>query len=70
MITEIGIVAGDIWHLLDKHGQMQIKEIIANLPERNESLVFMSLGWLGREGHVGIDCKGVNSKEYSVTLRK
>jgi hypothetical protein len=70
MIIEIGIVAGEIWQLLDKHGALRIGEITGKLP-RSEYLVLMSLGWLGREGHIVIDWKeGDSYKEHKVALRK
>ena len=51
MITEIGIVAGEIWHLLEKKTSTPVDTIVDNL-KRNRDLVLMSLGWLAREGHV------------------
>jgi hypothetical protein len=70
MIIEIGIVAGEIWQMLDKHGTLRVGEIISKL-QRPEYLVLMSLGWLGREGHIVIDWKPEEQyKEYRVTLRK
>ncbi|MDD5681372.1 MAG: winged helix-turn-helix domain-containing protein [Candidatus Omnitrophica bacterium] len=70
MIIEIGIVAGEIWQLLDKYGTMRIGEIISKL-SKSEYIVLMSLGWLGREGHIVIDRKeGDLYKDYKITLRK
>ena len=51
MITEIGIVAGEIWNLLDKKQAAPIDTIVDSL-KHNRDLVLMSLGWLSREGHV------------------
>ncbi len=51
MITEIGIVAGEIWNLLDKKQSAPIDTIVDSL-KHNRDLVLMSLGWLSREGHV------------------
>ncbi len=65
MITEIGIVAGEIWLLLDKEGSMRIKEISGRI-ERPESLILMSLGWLSREGHIILDKE---EDGFVVTLR-
>ncbi len=53
MITEIGIVAGEIWNLLDKKQSAPIDTIVDSL-QRNRDLVLMSLGWLSREGHVSL----------------
>ncbi len=57
MIMEIGIVAGDIWHFLEKQTgeKAKVKDIISGT-KRSEELVLMSVGWLAREGHVFISC--------------
>jgi len=66
MITEIGIVAGDIWHYLDQHGEARFNELIKGIDKPRDN-VLMSLGWLAREGHVIVQqVEG----EYSVSLRK
>ncbi|MCB9800030.1 MAG: winged helix-turn-helix domain-containing protein [Candidatus Omnitrophica bacterium] len=51
MIIEIGIVAGEIWHFLDKNGNSKLDKIVKGL-DRPKELILMSLGWLAREGHV------------------
>lgn len=51
MITEIGIVAGDIWHYLDKNGTATLDQLVRGIKSPKE-LVLMSLGWLAREGHI------------------
>lgn len=66
MITEIGIVAGDIWHFLDQHGEVTLSGLIKGI-EKPRDNVLMSLGWLAREGHVVV--AQVNG-EYSISLRK
>ncbi len=65
MITKIGIVAGEIWQLLDNEGSMRVKEINEKV-ERPESLILMSLGWLSREGHIILDKE---EDDFIVTLR-
>jgi len=66
MITEIGIVAGDIWHYLDSHGAVALSRLVKDL-DRPKELVLMSVGWLAREGHVIL----VNEeRDYRITLRK
>ena len=65
MITEIGIVAGEIWQLLDNEGSMRVKDIAERM-ERPDFLIFMSLGWLSREGHIILDKK---EDDFIVTLR-
>jgi len=66
MITEIGIVAGEIWHFLDQHGEITLTQLIAGLRQPRE-LVLMSLGWLAREGHVLVR---LENDEYKINLRK
>jgi hypothetical protein len=66
MITAIGIVAGEIWHYLDQHGEVFISELIKGIDKPRDN-VLMSLGWLAREGHVILqDTNG----DYKVCLRK
>lgn len=66
MITEIGIVAGDIWHYLDRHGEVSLSELVNGIDKPRDN-VLMSLGWLAREGHVLL--QQVNA-EYKISLRK
>ena len=51
MIIEIGIVAGEIWHYLDEHGEARFSTVVKGI-ERPKDVTLMSLGWLAREGHV------------------
>ncbi len=51
MITEIGIVAGEIWHFLDEKGEVSLDDLACGI-EKPKELILMSLGWLAREGHV------------------
>ena len=66
MITEIGIVAGEIWHFLDQNGEVNFSGIVKGI-ERPRDLVLMSLGWLAREGHVILQ---QIDNDYRVSLRK
>lgn len=66
MITEIGIVAGEIWHYLDGHGEVLFSGLVAGI-ERPQDVILMSLGWLAREGHVVVRQEG---KDYHVALRR
>ena len=65
MITEIGIIAGEIWHYLDDHGESKFSHIVGGI-ERPKELALMSLGWLAREGHVVVRQEG---QDMAVTLR-
>jgi hypothetical protein len=66
MITEIGIVAGEIWHFLDQHGEVNLATLVQSIDKPRDN-VFMSLGWLAREGHVVL--QKLNG-DYNVCLRK
>lgn len=66
MITEIGIVAGEIWHFLDQHGEVMLSDLIQGIDKPRDN-VLMSLGWLAREGHVIVQQIDNN---YKVCLRK
>jgi len=66
MITEIGIVAGDIWHYLDQHGDVALSKLVRGIDKPRDN-VLMSLGWLAREGHVIL--RRVEG-DYIISLRK
>lgn len=66
MITEIGIVAGEIWHFLDKQGQTDLEQLIKGINKSRE-ITLMSLGWLAREGHVLVETEG---SSYRISLRE
>ena len=66
MITDIGIVAGDIWHYLDGHPEASFSDVVAAI-QRPREVALMSLGWLAREGHVIVRQDG---QELRVALRR
>jgi len=66
MITEIGIVAGDIWHYLDQQGEVSLTQLAKGIDKSRDN-VLMSLGWLAREGHVIMQ---QNETDYTIVLRK
>lgn len=65
MITEIGIVAGDIWHYLDQHKTSTLNDLVKSI-DKDRNVVLMSIGWLAREGHVILE---EQSGDYKITLR-
>ncbi|MCM8781148.1 MAG: winged helix-turn-helix domain-containing protein, partial [Candidatus Omnitrophica bacterium] len=66
MITEIGIVAGDIWHFLDQHKEVTLSELVRGIDKPRDNIL-MSLGWLAREGHVILQH---TEDDYVISLRK
>lgn len=65
MITEIGIVAGDIWHYLEQNKTSTLTDLVKGI-DKNRNVVLMSIGWLAREGHVILEDQG---SDYKITLR-
>lgn len=63
MITEIGIVAGDIWHYLDQKGSVTVEQLVKGIGKPRD-LLLMSLGWLAREGHVTVEGPETGFKSY------
>ena len=66
MITEIGIVAGDIWHFLDQHQEVMLSSLVRGIDKPRENIL-MSLGWLAREGHVIVQQV---DNDYKISLKK
>lgn len=66
MITQIGIVAGEIWQLLDNNATMSLKDMVSML-DRPEPIILMSVGWLSREGHILLHRDG---DDFKVSLRR
>jgi DNA-directed RNA polymerase sigma subunit (sigma70/sigma32) len=66
MITQIGIIAGDIWNLLEENGDLSLTEIYNHLSHQ-EDRILMSIGWLAREGHITLEKTG---EDFQISLRK
>lgn len=66
MITEIGIVAGEIWQYLEKYGETNLSKLL-EATQRERDLIIMGLGWLAREGHIILTKK---DNDYRIVLRK
>ena len=66
MITKIGIVAGEIWHLLDKEGKVSLDDVAKNIDSPRETIL-MSIGWLAREGHIILEGE---TPDHVLSLRK
>ena len=60
MITQIGIVAGEIWDYLDKHDKSVTMDDIVSGLEQDRDMVLMSIGWLSREGHIILEGEASN----------
>ncbi len=67
MITELGIVAGEVWQVLDQHGEVSFSRLVSEIPHHARDSILMSVGWLAREGHVIVREEG---KDFLLTLRR
>jgi len=65
MITEIGIIAGEIWRMLDEHEELSINNLV-KLTGRSRKHLSMAAGWLAREGHIVMR---VDKNEYWLMIR-
>jgi len=67
MITEIGIVAGEIWYYLENNGKKETLENIVKNVDKTRDVILMSIGWLSREGHIVLEGE---APDYEVSLRE
>ncbi len=65
MITEIGIIAGEILNFLDRYQRTNLEELVLGI-EKPKEVILMSLGWLARNGHVLIKNE---ENIYQISLR-
>jgi len=66
MITQIGIVAGEIWHYLENNAKKDSLDNIVKHVDKSRDVTLMSIGWLAREGHIVLSGESPN---HEVTLR-
>ncbi|MFC1549098.1 winged helix-turn-helix domain-containing protein [Candidatus Omnitrophota bacterium] len=65
MITQIGLVAGEIWDYLE-HNDREAKMVdMIDALQKDRDLVLMSVGWLARESHIKVEGK---APDYTVRL--
>ena len=64
IVSQIGEVAGEIWHLLDEKGPMSITKIVKAVDVPRD-LAMQALGWLAREDKINIEG---DSKSKTVSL--
>jgi hypothetical protein len=62
MITQIGLVAGEIWDYLEHHNKEARMGDLIGVLQKDRDLVLMSIGWLAREGHVFLE----GTSSYSI----
>ena len=65
MITQIGLVAGEIWEYLEYNSLQGTLENVVNAIEKDRNLILMSVGWLAREGHITLEG---DSSNYRIKL--
>jgi hypothetical protein len=60
MKEKIGLVAGKVWHALEKSGEVSLPQLPKLLKEK-EVTVYQALGWLAREGKVNYRTEGTRT---------
>ncbi|MBI4396151.1 MAG: winged helix-turn-helix domain-containing protein [Elusimicrobia bacterium] len=66
MWNDIGQLAGDVWRYLDLHGETSTLKLRSSL-KISQSLLFLALGWLGREGKIHIVS---SDRGYRVSIKR
>lgn len=61
-VTEIGQIAGKIWHFIDDRGGTSTLSEVVNSINHPKEFTLMSLGWLAREGQVFLEPQGKDFK--------
>ncbi|MCB2229856.1 winged helix-turn-helix domain-containing protein [bacterium] len=54
---DIGVLAGDIWQVLKKNGEVAISKLPKML-EESDAMAYQALGWLAREGKIEYRSEG------------
>lgn len=54
MLSDIGKVAGDIWHYLEKNSEATVTKLTRDIGE-TERTILMGIGWLAREGKLDFE---------------
>ncbi len=54
MLDDIGTIAGEIWHYLEKNEEASVGKLTQEL-KQTDRMVLLGLGWLAREGHLNIE---------------
>ena len=67
MITEIGIVAGEILQYLENNNDFVGMPLVEQEIGRSKECILMSIGWLAREGYIVVEC---TESDYKIRLRK
>ena len=62
---QIGEVAGDVWHALDKGGPMTLTRLSKTVGAQRDT-VMQAVGWLAREGKIEIEEAG---RKRTIRLR-
>ncbi len=66
MNGQIGSIAGDIWHHLERHGEASLNDLKKEL-KQTPAMIQMGVGWLCREDKIDLSRKGAG---YLVRLKK
>ncbi len=56
-VGAIGLAAGEVWQLLKQKGRLNLRAIERGVAEPRPR-VLMAIGWLAREGKLGLEHRG------------
>ena len=59
---DVGIIAGEIWHLLEEKGELTLSQVESEV-KGSEFFVHAAIGWLAREGKLYL-----NKKDRTIIL--
>ena len=54
MLDDIGTIAGEIWHYLEKNEEASLGKLTQEL-KKTDRMILLGLGWLAREGQLNIE---------------
>ena len=53
-VTQIGEIAGEIWHCLAENGSMSLAKLVRTI-DAPRDMVMQAVGWLAREDKIAIE---------------
>ena len=53
-VTQIGGIAGEIWHCLAENGSMSLAKLVRTI-DAPRDMVMQAVGWLAREDKIAIE---------------
>lgn len=70
MIMKIGVIAGEIWRLLEREDRVPLSKLLSKVGKditEDEKIIYMGIGWLVREGYIVLE---KTDSDYIAHLRE